>query len=410
MQQHALLTCAVGFLASVPGAAYEVDGNALSLLQMSSARVSVQSDKECKVASKALKDAQKKTKTDRKAAKAARAAWKAAKQTLQESKEAEDAAYSKVEELCPTPEIDRSADVGCSATVITSCVAPRTQAHTPLLLERGLPHSKWYGFEEVLPGGGVPSVPTPTGDGGSTVLPQTTKEMRDLGIAVMQPCSVAWTVGRMKVPMFMNLGTGKLGEEQVFKKKDGLKSPCECRAWAETVMPWPQGVAVSFLGVSGTGGGTTCTVYGMTGIPWIGGGFGLTLINSMNTDFTCYLGNPEEWKERLDQEKAVGHTIDKCRKTGLWASGTWAAQADRVTRSTVQNPYVGKLSFPDPGVNTEGGRKMCLRWVKGNPKCANAIAIELNDHGCSCVITTNSIRTSHNRQDAPWITNQVCML
>lgn len=418
---HTLLTCAVCLLASASGAASE-DGDALVLLQMSSARVSVHSDKECKAARKDQKAAKKTAKTDKAAAKAAKAAWKAARKAMKESKEAQAAADAKVLDLCPLPEVDRSPDEGCSATLITSCTPGVAQPEGALLLERGLPYNKWYGFEEVLPGGGVPSVPTPTADGGSSVFPLTTSAMRKLGIAVMQPCSVAWTVGFIRYPYQVQGSTGKLPptfrdfgdpNEQVFLRKENLKSPCECRAWAETVMPWPTGAAVEFLGhkSGGYGGGTPtqCTVFSMSSIPWKNLGFSLTLAHSANTHFSCYLGNPEEWKERLDKEKEAGRTVDKCSKTSLWSSGKWELQANRTTRSTVPHQFVGSLSWPDPDVNSEAGRKMCLKWVKTNPKCANAIAIELHEQGCWCVFTTDAINKG-GRQEAPWITKQVCML
>merc|ERR1719386_618511 len=89
----------------------------------------------------------------------------------------------------------------------------------------------------------------------------------------MQPCSVAWTVGFIRYPYQVQEQTGQLpptfrdfagAGEQVFLRKQGLKTPCECRAWAETAMPWPKGGGVEFLGhKSGGNTGpaeTSCTV------------------------------------------------------------------------------------------------------------------------------------------------------
>lgn len=413
-----LVTFAAGLLAvSVSGV--HQDGNALSLLQMSSAKVSLHSDKECKAATKAHKDAKKKAKADKAAGKAAKAAWKAAKQAMQASKEAADEAYSNQLELCPVPEVDRSPDVGCSKTIVTSVFIGANEPGKPLLLERGLPFAGWYGFEEVLPGGGVPSVPTPTADGGSSVFPLASKAMRYLGIGVMQPCSKAWTVGEIMYPYQVDGRTGKLPAnfpdvpgETIFMQKVGVhKTPCECREWAESVMKWPTGAAVEF-NAQGAQGGVPgiCTVFKMTALPWSKKGFSLTLANSANTHFSCYLGNPEEWQERLDKERAEGHTIDKCSKTAVWGNGRFAQQANRTTRSTVAPIHVGTLVYPMPSPQSEAGRKMCLKWVKGNSKCANAITIEMNERGCWCATTTRSISKVGGRRDAPYIEEQVCML
>lgn len=417
-----LVTFAVGLLAvSVSGG--HQDGNALSLLQMSSAKVSVHADKECKAATKAHKDAKKKAKADKVAGKAAKAAWKAAKQAMQASKEAADEAYSNQLEACPVPEVDRSPDVGCSKTLITSTTLGANQPGLPLLMERGLPSANWYGFEEVLPGGGMPKVPFPTFDGGSSVFPVSTKTERNLGVAVMQPCSKAWTIGEVRYPYQVvdpphatGTRTGRLSPgfipelngEVVYMRKTGFKSPCECRAWAETVMKWPTGAAVEFWGQN-NGQPGQCTVFKMTEVPWTRLGFSLSLATSANTHMSCYLGNPEEWQERLDNEKATGHTVDKCSKTEVWGCGGWVQQANRTTRSTVAPIHVGNLVYPMPSPSTEAGRKMCLKWVKENPKCDNAIAIEMNARGCFCSTTVLGLKKS-GRKEVPQDDEQICML
>jgi len=418
---YALLTFAVGLVAGADLASHE-DGDALSLLQMSSAKVSMhfeKDDKECKAATKAHKSVKKQAKIDKKAAKEARAAWKTAQQAMKDSKEAEAAALAKVAAECPLPEVDNSPDVGCSDILFTSLTPAVSQTKAPLLLERGLPgFTNWLGFNEVLPGGGAPIGDFPNGDGGGKMIPKSTKEERNIGIAVMKPCSVAWTVGMFRYPHTqVDQKTGKMRpgyfqqnnnvqpNEQIFMKKEGINTAQECRAWADTVMKWPEAAAVQF---SHYGHGGQCHVFSMTKIPFKSDGFSLTLVNSAHTDFTCYLGNPEEWKQRLAAEKAAGQTVDKCSKAGVWANGNWELNGNRTSRGTVGNIPIGKLSWPNPLGNTEAGRKSCYKWAKADPKCADAVALELVSDTCYCNPTTNSIRRNAPRQDPP-SANQVCM-
>lgn len=213
-----------------------------------------------------------------------------------------------------------------------------------------------------------------------------------LGVGVMQPCSVAWTAGRFYAPVGgINPMTGVIGGEfagtLIYKEKKNpgnFKTACECREWAESQIKWPQAAAVQFTGqMSGSTAPTECRVYAMTTIPWDRRGFQLTLAHSWNNVFTCYLGNPEEWTQRVKKEKAAGHLIDKCSKTSLWAFG-------KVTQSVNGSGWVpfhsvGTLQPPDPVPGSVEARKMCLKWVKADARCANALYANLHKDGkCYC--------------------------
>lgn len=237
-------------------------------------------------------------------------------------------------------------------------------------VQEGLKSIVVYGFDKVVPGGGV-------------AAGQGTDMGSKLGIAVMQPCSVAWTVGNT----FSGINAEQrnipgLGMKTIWKKKDNVQNPCACREWAETVLKWPEAAAVHFRG-STNGAPGQCFVYYMTDIPWEKHGFQLTLMPDINTNYMCYLGNPEEWKQRVKAEKAAGKLIDKCSKTSLWSFGK--LQDWRQGFSSIQKFHVGTLNYPDPTAGTEAGRKICLKWVKGNAKCAGAIAVQLDyKNECYC--------------------------
>lgn len=361
--------------------------------------LSVQSDKDCKAATKAHRDAKKQAKSDRAAVKAARAALKAALATAAESKQKEEEGLAKMAEVCPVPEIDRSPDVGCSKIIVTSLTVKPGDPRNPELLERGLP-ADWYGFDganvadgTIVPGGGI-------AQGRGTDMGSK------LGTAVMQPCSVAWTSGAVmpgRVPQYPSVDyrTGKdiRTGEQVWLEKTGLRSACACREWAETVMKWPEAAFLEFQGLKNGGGyapygqATMCRVWAVSKLPWPRSKMGLHLREGGNRHFTCYLGNPEEYKERLANEKALGHVIDKCSKTSLWAAGV-PSKNILPTGSFTLFHNVGQLKSPDPPGHSQAGRKLCLKWAKKDPKCANATILTLGTHSpgmCECYESVDHI-------------------
>ena len=222
----------------------------------------------------------------------------------------------------------------------------------------------------------------------------------------MQPCSVAWTVGQVIAgPGVASWGgvdhnTGKSRTppyQQVWKKKVGVKTAAECREWADTVMKWPTAAVLEFEGLNMPGGywpgsaqQTTCRVWAMPDLPFLKSKFGLQLRGGGNRAVSCWLGNPEEYKERLANEKALGHTIDKCSKTSLWSAGIpqynvlGAQMRDRYP-SGITYRQAGQLMSPDPTGYTQEGRKLCLKWAKKDPKCANATLLYLKSTTGACV-------------------------
>lgn len=331
------------------------------------------------------RDAKKALKTNRAVLKEARAALKVAQQTKKDQEEARAAAQAQIAALCPAPEVDMSPDVGSSGTLVTSYI-PWTHQKWPDLLAR-LP-AGWYGFDKVVPGGGVPEGTGPMG--------------RAIGLNTMQPCSVAWTVGHPVIPATMTSqggGTRRLPNGQVyhaFYQSTGLtmENPAKCREWADTKIKFPEAGAVTFTSpqpIYGTPG--YCTVYALKSpedLPWQASGFDLTLRRSQNDKFSCYLGNPEEWKQRLKAQRAAGSMIDKCSKTSLWASGKLEAQEKRGQFPMKWTEVtVGTISEPQPKPSTEAGRKLCLRWVRADERCNDAIAIMLWSNGnCMCSFNT----------------------
>lgn len=156
-------------------------------------------------------------------------------------------------------------------------------------------------------------------------------------------------------------------------------------------MKWPEAWALEFSATM-YGSPGICKVFRkVDGMPWNPSGLGLGLGFGHNNRFSCYLGNPEEWKQRLDAELAKGMLPDKCGKTSLWAYGEAGNQNEnRPGHSSTFVPriYVGKLSSPDPLGGTEGGRKLCLKWVRGNAKCDGAVGINLLNDQCYCLFST----------------------
>jgi len=384
---HIMYTkCAIGLLTAITLSEANNNVDALHLLQTSSAKISLHSDKECKAAMRAEREAKKNMKTGRAAIKAARAALKTAQQAMKGYEDDRTAAQSQIAELCPAPEVDNSPDEGSSNILVTSFLPPKNNAYYPDLLNRGLSYA-WkvgYGLEEVVPGGGVP-------EGRGTAMGSK------IGIATMQPCSVAWTVGKVLEPSH-GMGKANLHVNGVFtsftdlfQQATNIASPQKCREWADTKMKWPEAWAVEFTGnIRGYPG--MCKVFKVTTIPWEQSGVGLDLGGAQNNIFSCYLGNPQEWKQRFDASLAKGQIIDKCGKTSLWTYGSTANQnaGPNDSGTFITNFYVGKLSTPDPLAGTEGGRKLCLKWVKGNAKCDDALAIYLGGNGneCYCVFST----------------------
>jgi len=309
---------------------------------------------------------------------------------------------------CPAAEVDRSPDVGCSTDLVTSR-EDRSQAG--VFTSRGFPTGPgWYGFQKVVKGDGI----TPAGG-------------KKLGVGIMQPCSQAWTVGKFALPhgtyqpsFVTGQYNGKYGGAyasvgEAYKGKKGLATACACREWAETVMPWPQAAAVSFKGsLNGASANTECKVFKMVSredIPWERGGFSLALntLNVGNDEFTCYLGNPEEWNDRVKKAKAevAPILIDNCKKD-YWTAGQIQGNRDF---PEVQH-YVGKLVYPMPLMTTPEGRKQCLKWVKADAKCVNAVGIFLKKMGggddCYCFLSVET--TAQFRMAGPRPTLQTCLL
>lgn len=384
---RALLRCAVGLL-TVSASDDHADVEALQLLQTSFTKVAVHSERECRAAKKAARDKKKKLKEDRVAAKVARNAAKAAIALVKESQTADAEAKADVESKCPAPEIDMSPDQGCSGTLVSSYIVIPSRRSREIDYVKTLPPD-WYGLQKAVPGGGLPA-------GAGTVMGSK------LGISLMQPCSVAWTVGEVSfVNQYYNMGTGQYRIDNVVydvMKKKTVASPCECREWADKVGTFPDTVAVQFkTGKYGTPG--ECQVWSRAGdVPWEKGGFWLQLDAEQGMLLSCYLGNPEEWKQRLKAEQAAGQTMDKCRKTSLWAFGELYWQYDDAGRQ-IRQILAGTLNEPDPLSGTEGGRKMCLKWVKNDVRCAGAVAIQLKYDGqCYCSMSTNGVKPRIRRE------------
>lgn len=388
----------------------ESDIQGISLLQTAAhvqSTVSAHSEKECKAATRAQRDTKKQLKTDKAAAKAAKAALKAARAALAASQEADTNALAAMAAACPVAEVDQSPDVGCSTDLVTS---REDNTHAGVIPSRGFPTGPgWYGFQKVVKGDGI----TPAGG-------------KKLGVGIMQPCSQAWTVGKFALPhstwqpsfssgQYNGKYTGEYASVgEAYQGKKGLATACACREWAETVMPWPQAAAVEFRGtLNGASTNTECKVFKMvppSDIPWARGGFSLALntLNIGNDVFTCYLGNPEEWKDRVEKAKAevAPKLIDNCRKD-YWTAGE--IQGNRITE--VQH-YVGKLVYPMPLMDTPEGRKQCLKWVKADAKCAGAVGIYLKKMGggneCYCFLSVETY--TKFRMDGPSPTFQACLL
>lgn len=415
---RALLSCAVGLLAISVADAHE-DVESLHLLQTSLAKVSVHSERECKAAKRAAREKKTKLKEARIAAKTARNAAKVANQVMKDLQTADAEAKAAVESKCPPPEVDMSPDQGCSDTLVTSFVLgadsiSNNQAQD--LLKR---QPKGFGgIQKFVPGGGLPAG-------------QGTAMGSKLGPSIMQPCSVAWTAGAVSTfQTYYNHNTGQYrtptGETfTVMKKTDfTIQSACDCRKWADTVVKFPEAAAVQWKTPYRNGGPGQCMVWSkVESIPWEQGGFWLALDLSNPADsltFSCYLGNPEEWKVRLAAEKAAGQTIDKCRKTSLWSYGQFHLQQDPSYQyRTVALQYVGRISTPDPVAGSEGGRKLCLKWVKEDTKCSGAIAIQLSTNGeCYCSFSTPGVNAKFRQvprvptEDNPdnGLSVMVCML
>lgn len=419
---HFAVRGALGLVAISLADSHE-DVEALHLLQTSSAKLSLHDDKKCNAARKATRDEHKQMKSDKKAVKEARNAFRAAQAALKESTTAHTAAATAEEAACPVPEVDQSPDQGCSDTLITSYTPGKSHyPQCPNMLGasgRGLPHGggdPFWGFNKLVAGGG---------------LPEGQKNgQKDIGISVLQPCSVGWTVGKLREPYGTNWQTGLTNTGmRVFKEVKNLKTACACREWADSQMKFPEAAAVQFYTTNQAGNpaGSSCKVFAFTNLEWIKNGFELSLDRSQNWHFSCYLGNPEEWKERAAQEKADGILIDKCSKTSLWSFGKLALQEwnagyySRTGPTWHDQVFAGKITHPDPPAGSEGGRKLCLRWVKKDPKCAGAIAIHLDQYqgNCYCSMTApfQSDATSRPRRREPtednpsngW-THSTCML
>ena len=347
----------------------------------------------------------KQLKTDKAALKEARAAFKALKEAAVTSQKADDDALAAMTAACPVAEPPQDPDVGCSTTIVSDNAHPMNANDQSSLIVRGFPTGPgWYGFQKIVNGSGN----TPAGG-------------KKLGVGVMQPCSQAWTVGKYLTNPGIDWTTGRyvgkwasLGAAYLEKKSgpNGFKTACECREWAETVMPWPKGQVVQFKGVrSGAyyGGESVCRVWRTVTpeeMPLKEGGF--TLVNSYAYDgfSSCYLGNPEEWQSRVDAAKAevTPKIIDNCRKD-YWAEGKF-----ETNWGVYQHP-VGTLKTPDPYYNTIEGRKMCLKWTKADPKCDKAVGIMLNSLGggtCQCFFSVSSAGVPRLETTRPSTT--VCLL
>lgn len=402
-----MLAFAIGVLAtgaSASATGVHEDGNALSLLQTSSLKVSEHSSGgECKAAKAAHKAARAKVKTDKSAIKAARQALKAAREALKAAKatkvasdEAAGEAYNKVLEVCPIPEVDlTSPDEGCSATVVTS-YRPQNR-NGPDLLDPAwcaAASTSGLGFDTCLPGGGVPE-----GHG---------KAYGDkLGIAIMQPCSVAWTNGGYIAPKgTLNQGPGKDGIRQgsgevMWKAKAGMKTQCECLEWAKSVAPWPESIAVTF---QNTG---NCQVHKMTTLSWKEGGPALYLSTAHNNFFTCYLGNPAEWQQRYDSEKAQNQLIDKCSKPEWSPTMLYAAEPPSVPTGT---PFKSLWTGSGHG-GAVISTKECYQVAKDDPACANAVALSYKAamSWCRCIFQSSSLAPNNDNRGVQPQAEVVCM-
>jgi len=379
--------CAVVLLIAISVSDAHDDVEALHLLQTSSAKISLHSDKECKAGMRAERDAKKNMKADRAAIKAARAALKAAQQAMKGHEDDRAAAQAQIAQSCPAPEVDNSPDEGSSNILVTSYFPPKSVGHYPDLLNRPLSNAMKlaYGIEKIVPGGGLP-------EGRGTAMGSK------IGVATMQPCSVAWTVGSVIEPSngFGKANVGNMNGvvthyPELFMQQANIASPQKCREWADTKMKWPDAFAVEFRGnIHGSPG--VCKVFKTTDIPFERMGPALQLGYSQNIMYSCYLGNPQIWKQRLDASLAQGQIVDRCGKTSLWTFGDFFRQNalpnDPVFSTFITPVYVGKLATPDPLSGTEGGRKLCLKWVKGNAKCDDAIGIYLGNNECYCVLST----------------------
>lgn len=383
-----MLVFAVGVLAVSASGVQEEDGNALSLLQTSSLKVSEQSsNKDCKAAKAAYQDARTKVKTDkaarkaaRKAVKAAQAALKAAKATKEESEKAAEVAYGKMAEVCPIPEVDlETPDEGCSGTIVTSFMGKGIH---DLLNPANC--NKYNGlanhldkFDKCLPGGGVPG-----GHG---------KAYGDkLGIAIMQPCSVAWTSGGPIVPRgTLSTGFQQVTNTEIFKVKTGLRDHHACLDWAKSVAPWPESYAVTF--------GANCQVHKKTTIPWKNFGPSLQLTPGNNIWFSCYLGNKAAWKKQYEEQQAENQLIDKCSKP-VWSR--WKLHN--------AEPPVVPSGTPFKWLPMASSTKECYQNVKAEPVCGKAVAVRYKEAGgwCQCIYQTPAFEGDSRG----YIDEFVCML